>query len=231
MLEDFINSKAKTFVVFLFSIASLGILALSTQVAVFLCYKGTGLIVGVVLMILAIPLHVLGKKASLIYIFSYLANFIGCGFSVSAYYLTRGLSVNLLELIIAALPAAAILTLIYLMLQIYSKTKKVTLTIAAVMDLLLLILSIIYWVKTGETFFSFGFFCLLVSFFSVCVFGVNINHEERPVLKDISYGSFGSFVILTVVVIVILSEGDFPDIDIGDPGFDIGSKKKKGKVK
>ena len=228
MFENFINTKAKAFVVFLFSAASLGILAVSVQFAVIICSKWYGLVAGISFMILAIPFHLLARKRPFFYVFSFLSNFIGCGFSVSAYYLTRDLSLNLLELIIAAVPACAILLLIYLMLQIYSKTKKATLSIAAIINFILLVIAVIYWIKSGDTFFSLGFFYLLVSLFFICVFGVTINHDERPVLRDISYGSFGSFVILTVVIIVILSEGDF--LDIGDLGFG-GSKKKKSKIK
>lgn len=225
MLDNFINTKAKTFVVFLFSVASLGILTLSTQVAVLICSKWYGLIFGAAFMAAAIPLHILGKKNSLFYIFSFIVNFIGCGFSISAYYLTKGLSLNIIELIIAAIPSGAILMLIYLMLQICSKTKKVTLSIATIINFALLVVAVVYWVRTGETFFSFGFFCLLVSLFDICVFGITVNHDERPVLKDISYGSFGSFVILTIVVIVILSEGDIlGDLDIGGGR---GKKKRK----
>ncbi len=227
MLTNFINTKVKAFVVFLFSAASLGIFALSTQFAVVLCSKWYGLIVGISFMILAIPIHILARKWSFLYTFSFLANFIGCGFSVSAYYLTKGLSLNLFELIIAAIPAGAILTLIYLMLQIYSKTKKMTLSIAAIINLIILVVAVIYWIRTNEIFFSFGFFSLLISLFHICVFGISINHDERPVLKDISYGSFGSFVILTVVVIVILSEGDI--LDIGDLGISGNGKKKAAK--
>ncbi len=232
MLENFINTKAKTFIVFIFSIASLGILILSTQVAVILSSKVYGLSVGVTFMIAAIPLHILGKKRPLSYVFSFLINFIGCGFSVSTYYVTKGLSLNIADLIIAAIPAGVILMLIYLMLQTYSKTKKVTLSIATAINLALLVIAVVYWTRTGETFFSFGFFCLLVSLFFICVFGISINHDERHVLKDISYGSFGSFVILTVVVIVILSEGDVLELaDVGDIGIDGWSKKKKGKIR
>ena len=224
MLVNFIDTKAKAFVVFLFSLASLATLALSTQIAVLLCVKWVGLIIGASFMMAAIPLHILGKKFPIFYVLSFVVNFIGCGFSVSAYYLTNELSLNILELILAAIPSSVILTLIYLMLQTFSKTKKVTLSIATLINFALLILAVVYWVKTGETFFSFGFFCLLVSLFFICVFGVTINHNERPVLRDISFGSFGSFVILTIVVIVILSEGDV--FDLGDPGIDIGSGKK-----
>jgi hypothetical protein len=227
MLENFINTKAKAFVVFLFSAVSLGIFVFSTQFAVILCSKWYGLIVGISLMILAIPLHILAKKLPILYVVSFLVNFIGCGFSVSAYYLTKDLSLSLFELTIAMIPAGAILTLIYLMLQIYSKTKKVTISIAAIINFILLVVVIIYWIRTGDTSFSFGFFCLLISLFHIGVFGVTINHDERPVLRDISYGSFGSFVILTVVVIVILSEGDALEAFVPD----IGGGKKKVKTK
>lgn len=134
-------------------------------------------------------------------------------------------------MILAAIPSAAILFLIYLMLQIFAKTKRITLAIAAIINLVLLIAEIVCWVKIGGTLFSFGFFCLIVSLFFICVFGITINHNERPVLRDISYGSFGTFVILTVVVIVILSEGDILD-GLGD-GFvpDGSGKSKKKKAK
>lgn len=224
MLEKLINTKPKPFVVFIFSIISLAIFALSTQIAVFVCSKWYGIIVGIALMIAAIPLHILGKRRSLLYVFSFLANYIGCGFSVSAYYLSKDISINILELIAAEIPSGLILMLIYLMLQTYSKSKKVTLFIATIINLALLVAAVVYWVKTGNTFFSFGFFCLLVTLFAICVFGVTINHDQRPVLKDISYGSFGSFVILTLVVIVILSEGDI--LDIGDLGIGGGKKSK-----
>lgn len=97
MIENFINTKPKAYVVFLFSIAALFILTLSTQVAVSICSKWYGLIVGIFLMLLAIPLHVSAKKWTFLYVFSFIINFIGCGFSVSAYYLTKGISLNFLS--------------------------------------------------------------------------------------------------------------------------------------
>lgn len=124
-------------------------------------------------------------------------------------------------------PAIAILALVYLMLSIYSKTKRITLSVAIVINIALLVVAIFFWTRTGETFFSFGFFCLLISIYSICVFSVTINHNERSVLKDISYGSFGAFVIITVVIIVILSEGDA--LEVCDLGVDVGGRKKKGK--
>ena len=225
MLENFINTRAKAFTVFLFSVISQGILVISTQFAVMICSKWFGVIVGIIFMFLAMLLHLLAKKWSFFYIFSFLFNFIGCGFSVSAYYLTKELPINFFTLVIAAIPAGVILIFIYLMLQTFSKTKKATLSMVTILNFVLLVVAVIYWIKTDELFFSFGFFSLLIPLFFICVFGVAINHDERPVLRDISYGSFGAFVMLTVVVLVILSEGDV--LEIGD--LSIGRNKKKVK--
>lgn len=89
MFENFINTKAKAFVVFLFSLASLFVFSLSTQAAVLISSKWYGIIAGVALMIAAIPFHIQGKKYSFLYVFSCLLNFIGCGFSASAYIYRR----------------------------------------------------------------------------------------------------------------------------------------------
>lgn len=229
MIERFIGTKSKTFVVFLFSMISLGIFTFSTQLAVFICSTWIGLIIGILLMLLAIPMHVAAKKFSFLYVFSFLLNFIACGFSVSAYYIKRNISPALFEIILALIPAALILSLIYIMLKIFSKTKKLTLTLALIINVLLLILSVIFWIRTGQVIFSSCFFCLVISLFFICIFGVTINHIERPVLRDISYGSFGTFVILTVVIIFILSEGDILDLSGIELGGGNGGGKKKVK--
>lgn len=229
MVENFINKKSKAFVVFLFAVSSLVILAFSTKIAVVLCNKWNGLIIAGCIMLFASVLHLLARKRRFLYIFSFLANCIGCGFSVSAYYLTRNISVKLSEMILAAIPAAAILFLIYSMLQKFSKSKAITLSIAVSINIVLLAGSVVFWIRKNEPCFSFGFFCLVVSLYFIWVFGVTINHDDRFVLRDISYGSFGSFLILTVVVIAILSEGDI--LDMGDLGIGGNGKKRRKQKK
>jgi len=81
---------------------------------------------------------------------------------------TKGISLNIADLIIAAIPAGVILVLIYVMLQTYSKTKKVTLSITTAINLALLVVAVVFWIRTGETIFSFGFFvCLYLCFLYV----------------------------------------------------------------
>ena len=178
-------------------------------------------------MIVAIPFHCKGKKMLWGYLASFIINSVASGFVVSAYYLKREIVLDIYNLLIGAIPASAIVFLVHLMLQSFNKTKKVTITVAAIINAVLTITAIVFWIMHGNVVFSFGFFCSLISFFYLCVFGITINHDERAVLRDISFGSFGSFIIISVVVIFILSEGEILDgLDFGSGN---GSKKCKKK--
>lgn len=226
---NFLHTKAKAFVVFLFSLISLGLFIISTTFATAVCKEWYGIIVGIVLMIIAIVFHCRGKKRKMGYLLSFLLNSVANGFSVSAYYLSSEVTLNFYQMFLALILPAAILLLVYLMLQTFHKTKKVTVTVATILNILLLIAFIVFWAKYDSLIFSFGFFGLLISIFYLCVFGITINHDERSVLRDVSFGSFGSFIILTVVVVFILSEGEILE------GFDLGiggeGKTKKEKKK
>lgn len=59
---NFINTKAKAFIVFLFSLISLGIFIFTTLATSIIFKQWYGLVLGIVLMILAIPFHCIGKK-------------------------------------------------------------------------------------------------------------------------------------------------------------------------
>ena len=223
---NYLNTKAKAFVVFVFSLSFMGIFVFSSLLATQICPKWYGLAIGIVMMIIAIPFHCKGKEVLWGYLASFLINSIASGFVVSAYYLKSESVLDIGSLLIGAIPAAAIVFLVYLKLQRFNKTKKVTITVAAIINVVLTITVIVFWIMHGNVVFSFGFFCSLISFFYLCVFGITINHDERSVLRDISLGSFGSFIIISVVVIFILSEGEILDgLDFG--GGDGGKKGKK----
>ncbi len=221
----YLNTKAKAFVVFVFALSFIGIFILSSLLATEICQKWYGLAVGIALMIAAIPFHVKGKKRLWCYLASVVINAVASGFVVSAHYLTRERTLDVYSLALGAIPAAAVLFLVYLMLQSFNKTKKVTVTVAAILNAVLTILATVFWIKDGGIIFSFSFFCSLISFFFLCVFGITINHDERSVFRDISFGSFGSFIIISVVVIFIISEGEV--IESLDFGGDDGKKGKK----
>lgn len=231
-LVQFLHTKAKAFVVFLFAVISIGVFIISTLISTAILKEWYGLIPGLILMILAIPFHWIGKKRKGSYFISFFLNSIANGCSVAAYYVSKNIALELHSLLLGVLPALAVLFLVYLMLQTFHKTKRVTVTVACIVNGLLTISLMVFWIINGSTIFSFGFFASLISFFYLCVFGITINHDERSVLRDISFGSFGSFIIITVVVIFLLTEGeilDGLDVDLSDFGGSKKANKKKGK--
>ena len=220
---NYLNTKAKAFVVFVFSLSFMGIFLLSSLLATQIFQKWYGLAAGIVMMIIAIPFHCKGKKKARGYLASFVINAIASGFVVSAYYLKSKIVLDIYHLLIGVIPACTIIFLVYLMLQSFNKTKRVTITVAAIVNAVLTISAIVLWIIYGNVVFSFGFFCSLISFFCLCVFGITINHDERSVFRDISFGSFGSFIIISVVVIFIISEGEILD------GLDFSDSDKKGR--
>lgn len=226
MLHYF-NTKARPFTVLLFSWSFMGIFILSSLLATQICQKWHGFAAGIAMMILAIPFHCKGKKLQWCYLASFLINSIASGFLVSAYYIKNEILLDIHHLLIGAIPAAAVVFLVFLMLQGFNKTKKITIIVAVIINAILTISATVFWIKSGDMIFSFAFFCSLVSFFFLCVFGITVNHDERSLLRDISFGSFGSFIIISVVVAFILSDGEILDgIDFGGGGSNKRRKKR-----
>ncbi len=221
----YLNTKAKPVVVFIFSLSSLVLFIISSLLATRICPKWSGIPIGIGMMIIAIPFHWGSKNKLWGYLVSFIINSLGSGFIVSAYYIESKTTPDIYSLFIGAIPTAAIIFLVYLMLHIFSIGKGVTITVAVIINIVLTIISTVLWIKYGNVIFSFGFYCSLIGLFYLCVFGITINHDERAVFRDISFGSFGSLMIIAVVVIFILSEGDVLDgLDFGG-----GGRNKKGK--
>ena len=209
----------KIFIVFIYSLISLGILFLSLFASTFVFEQWYGIILGILLMLIAIPFHIKGKKYPYLYTISIVLNSIANGCSLSALYLVNGIELDIPYLLLALLPAVGVMMLTCFLFQKFS--KKISLVTACVLNLLIILLDITFWIINGNIFFSFCFFSTLIAFFYLCAFGITVGHDERLVLSDISFACFGSFIILTVVVIFILSEGDLLD------GIDLSGESKK----
>ncbi len=224
-----IDIRLKPAIVFLSSLAAMGIFILSTLLATSVCAKWYGLIVGIALMIVAIPIHCQGKKSKLFYALSFLVNSVANGFSVSAYYISKSIALNVGDMLKACLLPVLILFLVYFIVQIFPKSKNVVSISVVVISCITLVALLVFWIRQGEVLFSFGFFAVLLSIFTLCVMGVTANNT-RNVLRDISFGSFGAFVMISVVVLFILSEGEILegfDVSGMDDGKKVKSKKNK----
>lgn len=233
MYTNSTDTRAKTFVVFLSSLAALAVFVLATRWAVFFSAQWYGLIVGVLLMVVAIPLHMRGKRRQSFYVYSFLANLVGCGFSASAFYLTEGFdTLGMGPLLLGTVPALILLTLLYLVLHVAPQTKCLTLSFAIILVLALCIglLSQLPYAETLSYYisFSFGAFSLLIALFSISVFAITVNRKKAPVLKQISLCSFGAFAALSFLILIILSEGEIlSGLDFGGSGNKRPKKKNK----
>ncbi|MBQ3547858.1 MAG: hypothetical protein IJA44_05245 [Clostridia bacterium] len=226
-ISNYINQKARNLTVFAFAVVSLIILPFVTIISTATLKEHHGVVLGVGLMIAAIPFHCFAKKHNALYLISFLLNSVANGFSLAALYISKNINLNFDDLIVAIIPSVIILFLTYLTLEKFINAKKLIITVFSIFSGALTITMMIFWIICGDLFFSFSFFGLLLLLFYICVFGITANQNKRSVLRDISFGSFGAFIILTVVVITILSEGElFDGLDL-DLGF--GEKKKKGK--
>lgn len=190
-----------------------------------------GIIAGVIMMIAAIPIHNIAKKQKFFYFVTYLLNTVGCGFSVSAYYLFEGTTADLGEFFASTLPLVLLLLICAVVFVLVNKRNKRICTLFCVLDVVLAAFAIYFWVTDGASFWSFLFYSAVMSFFYIIALKVVDNDEEffgtkGSFFRTVSFFSFGIFIIVTIIVAAVLSEGEIFD------GFDVdifGNVKKNKK--
>ncbi len=215
-----ISISLKPVVVFLFSLVSVGLFVASTLFATAACGRYDGLVLGIILMLAAIPLQHWGSKTQIGYILSFFVNSVANGFSVSAYYNSKGIEINSTDMLRACVLPIVLLFIVYIIVQFFPKTKKYACIGAVALCFVALVVLLVLWIRHKAPLYSFGFFAVLLSLFYHCVAGVTVNNS-RLVLRDISFGSFGAFIVISLVVLFIITEGEILE------GFDISSGSGK----
>lgn len=221
---DYVDKNSRTLTL---SVAFLGFLVLcstSSYVAAAHLYRWIGIPIGAAVMIFAIPMHILGRKNTAFYIVSTSFNAISCGLAISAYYIVRGRPMNIITALLISFGVSAVYALLNFLISHFTR-KKLFLILFGVIMGALMPASIVFWVIEKSFMPSYLSFCIMFFFFFLTVSAVSIGHPERVSLRDVSFASFGSFVVAALVVIAILSEGDIVD------GFDISDATKKGNKK
>lgn len=222
-----INTNLKPAIVFLSSLVATGIFIFSTLFATSVCTKWYGLLIGVALMLVAIPIHCQGEKSKVCYVLSFLVNSVANGFSLSAFYNDQNEALNVSEMLKACVLPIALLFVVFLLVQLFPGIKKYICISGVVIGSIMLVVFIVLSVRQGGVIYSFGFFSTLLSLFYHCVMGVTANNK-RDGLRDISFGSFGAFIIISIVVLFVISDGELLEaFDIS--GGESGKKSKKNK--
>ncbi len=219
-----INTNLKPIVVFLSLLAAMGIFVVSTLFATSVCTKWYGLVIGFILMLVAIPIHCFGNKMKIGYALSFLVNSVANGFSLSAYYNSKNIALNAEDMLKACVLPIALLFVVFLLVQLFPAIKKYICAVGVVIGCTMLVAFMVLWIKSTTVLFSFSFFSVLLSLFSHCVMAVTANNK-RDALRDISFGSFGAFIIISLVVLFIITEGEILE------GFDVGGGESGKKTK
>lgn len=204
-----------------FGILSWVLIALSTYVFANVFTRWYGLLAGFGLMVVAFLFHMIGrKKDSRFYVLSTCINQVATGLSLSAYYTYFKHTLSLTTLFITFLCYLFLCILLcFCVDQVQSKKKAGWL--CGIGFVLLYALSLYAWVNHGST-YSFYFFTLtiLLMYF---LLSMKTFRTTRNYLSDLSFASFGIYLLLTYIVIVLLSDGDGLDL------IDLSDNRKKQK--
>jgi hypothetical protein len=183
-----------------------------------------GLIIGILMMIFSILLYLLGNQNTIFYQLTFLVNMVAIGFSITAYYVFKAYSLTLNDYLVAILVSMAVLILFSLMsrIKLFKRHHKIFLGVFISVSF---VISLILWLSsTGFTGLSF-YFLNIVYFFMIGM--VSTPESFKDLSKEMAWISFGAFILISIIVLIIISEGEALS------GFDgviiDGSQKSKKK--
>ena len=198
--------RYKRRIIFLYLIVAYILMTLAINFGIDNFKHWYGLVTGLALMLIAIPFHSSGKTAKIGYIISFLLNSIGVGLSISTFYTKFQLTTNITSMIIAAL-IGFIVVLIFGLITFPQSVKKYVKVIVALIILVLYITSIVLWIQNDDIIYSLIFFYLHISYFYMV--GIIINSQNiNDLTREMSIISFGAFIFISIIVLIIISEGE-----------------------
>lgn len=202
---NYLRTKGKGITVYIFFLIALALFVCSVFAGCAIFDRWFGILAGVLLSILAVPFHFfLGRKTAVGHFLSYLFNTVGAGFSVSAYYTVKSVSLVIDKLAYGILSTVLVMLILCLLMVILRESKHILIVIFAIIELGLIITSIVLWVKRGGEIYAIMHFSLVLATFYTAVLAVTVDEDERTAIRDCSFGSYGFYLVATVVVIVIL---------------------------
>jgi hypothetical protein len=184
-----------------------------------------GLIIGVLLMIIGILIYQLGEKNQIFYQLTFLINMIAIGFSITAYYVFKAYSLTFRDFFVAIIVSIGLLILFSLISRI-SLIKRHHKIFLAIFIFISFILSLSLWLSSN-IFTGLSFYFLNIIYFFVI--GIVSSPESfKDISKEMAWISFGAFILVSIIVLIILSEGEALS---GIDGFSISGESKKNQKK
>ena len=182
------------------------------------------LVTALVCIVLAVVFHLLSHKGKRkqFYYGSILLNNFGSGISVGCYFVLEDHILTAWELLLSFL---VFLLLTCLMLTLHEKVnsmRKYAFLTFGIFTILLLPCIYLWSPKENPLLVCFGFTIILAMFYNISY--VLQQKENRSLLRDFSFGSFGAFFLLSYLVLVLVTDGDA--LEVLD-GVDLPTNKKK----
>ncbi len=213
--------------------AAMGLIALTAPLLTGIGNQWAALILAAVMMLAAVPVHIAagrqGREKSWLWGLCVLMNTASSSLSVAAFYLHAECAVRAWPLLQGMLPAASVTALAALLLMLCPKQKKPALILAGLLAVALVVLSLLPAVWTAQPQRSAMLFGTLTAGFYLVAYGLTMGRGDRPLLRDLSFGSFGAGLLVGLAVLVILSDGDALELfDLDLQELFSGRKKKNG---
>lgn len=215
------------------SLAAMVLIALTAPLLTRIGNQWATLILAAVMMLAAVPVYIVagkhGREKTWLWGLCVLMNTVSSSLSVAAFYLHAECAVQAWPLLQGMSPATSVTALAALLLMLCPKQKKPALILAGLLAAVLVVLSLLPAVWPAQPQRSAMLFGTLTAVFYLVADGLTMGRGDRPLLRDLSFGSFGAGLLVGLVVLVIISEGDaldFFDLDLREVFS--GRKKKNG---
>lgn len=183
--------------------------------------KWLGLIIGVIFMAVGIVLYGLGKRQPFTFYLSFLFNMTGVGLSITSYYVFKEYSLTLYDYIFAIIVSLSLLIGFSLLTLLKAFNRHIKWLLAGII-LISFITSLVLWLSSNQ-FSGLSFYYLNVTYFFMVGIISSIN-SAKDLSQEMAFISFGAFILISIIVIIIISEGEALN---GLDGADFGPRKKK----
>lgn len=198
----------KKMMIFLYAI--IGFFVMSVSIHLGFTYlvdmnKWSGLIIGVLFMLVSAVIYFQADNIPLLYILSFILNMIGVGLSITAYYIFKAYALNLEDYLTAILNGLGLILLFSILTYVKSIKRHIKVILSLVV-LAFFIGSLILWLRV-DTFTGLSFYFLNVSYFYLIAI-MSKNESSVDLMKEMSIVSFGAFFTISFIVLVIISEGE-----------------------
>lgn len=231
------NQTRRVLLVLAFACAAMVIMALVMPLAMKIGNKWMALGAAAAVMIAAISVHCMayrkksGRKFPQLWIVCWLMNSAANGLSVAALYIHAEQAVKAGELLQGILPAMALMAAAAAVLACFPARKKLVLWTAGILAAVLAAASWIPAVWDAQPQRSMMLFGALTAIFYLVAYGRVVGREERVLLREVSFGSFGALILVTFAVLVLISDGEalegLDGLDLGGAGGDGATKRKR----